>query len=141
MAQPDSVPDGPGDHFDELRIGACELSEETTKHEQCLLKNCAESLFQDMEKDGADVRPLFTAVALINEGFEKQDKYRHLMNVQSSIQDWYEDETLLNELLQSRVVVQDVAYTMVHVLLDKMIEVENTTILGALFADPDRMRF
>ena len=110
--------------------------------ERGLLARCADHLLSDFKRQVRNFSDTedFTWMSpehLIAEAIMTQHETADMMNCVSSIDDWYEDDALLNEILGARKPMQYVAFAMAHVLLNRVVEwgaeCVNATVLGGLF--------
>lgn len=108
-----------------------------------LMVRCADHLLSDFRSHVCDTEglALMPPEHLIAKAITTQHEAAEMMDCRSSIDDWYEDDALLNEILGAHETIQHIAFAMAHVLLDRVVDCEeecmNATALGGLFGNPD----
>ena len=111
--------------------------------ERLLLVRCADHLLSDFRSHVCDTEgfALMPPENLIAEAITTQQETADMMNSVSSIDDWYEDDALLKEILGAEKTIQHIAFAMAHVLLNRVVEwgseCVSATALGGLFGHND----
>lgn len=111
--------------------------------ERLLLVRCADHLLSEFRSHVCNTEGfvLMPPEHLITEAIMTKDETADRMKCVSSIDDWYEDDALLKEILGAEKTIQHIAFAMAHVLLNRVVEWEsecvNATALGGLFGHSD----
>lgn len=135
------IPGGPHSLSGETFEGS--FSNGFSAEQRRLLVRCADHLLSDFRRHVCDTEgfALMPPEHLIAEAITTQDETAEMMNCRSSIDDWYEDDALLKEILGAEKKIQHIAFAMAQVLLNRVVEwgseCVNATVLGGLFGHPD----